>query len=200
MRGSKTILKGAALLSAVLMSACATVGTQTTTATADDASIAGLIKKVSLEDYQLGPGDSIRIIVYQEPDLSGTFAINTNGEVSLPLVGQVSAAGLTTKELASNVESQLSRGYVKDASVAAEVVTYRPYYIYGEVAKAGEYPYAANINVAKAVAAAGGFTYRAKKSFVYILRAGASQEVRVNVSHDVFIYPGDTVRVVERFF
>ncbi len=153
-----------------------------------------------LEDYQLGPADKIRLIVFGEPDLSGEFSVNARGQLSLPLLGEVDAAGLTVKELRQQVADDLSDGYVLDARVAAEVVSYRPYYILGEVDAAGEYPYSTGLSVMKAVAAAGGYTYRANKSSVFIKRVNTDEEVKYKVTPQLMILPGDVVRVGERFF
>jgi len=153
-----------------------------------------------LADYRLGPADKIRLIVYGEADLSGEFAINTRGQISLPLLGEVDAAGLTIDELRGNISQALAAGYLNDARVAAEIVEYRPYYILGEVGLPGEYPYSAGITVMKAVAAAQGFTYRAKKSSVYIKRADSDAEISVSLTQSLLVFPGDVVRIGERFF
>lgn len=153
-----------------------------------------------LEDYVLGPSDKVRLIVFNEPDLSGEFALNSRGQVSLPLLGDIDAAGLTVEQLAAKITASLSQGYINDARVAAEVITYRPYYILGEVAAPGEYPYSSGMTVIKAVAAAKGFTYRAKKSVVYVKRSGAAEEVKMKLTPDLVVLPGDVVRVGERFF
>ena len=80
------------------------------------------------------------------------------------------------------------------------MLTFRPYYILGEVAKPGEYPYSDGITVTNAVATAGGFSYRANRNFVYLKRATAAKEVRVKLTQDLKLSPGDTVRVGERWF
>ncbi|MBY0422392.1 MAG: polysaccharide export protein [Parvularculaceae bacterium] len=152
-------------------------------------------------EYLLGPGDKIRLIVYQEPTLSGEFEVNSAGKLSLPLLGEINARGETVGAIAASVSASLSNGYVRDARVAAEVIVYRPFYILGEVTKPGEYPYGAQeVSVLKAVATAGGFTYRAKRSFVYIKRADKDVEERFRLTPDLKVQPGDVVRVAERFF
>ncbi len=189
------------LLGAVLLLAIA--GCNSNPATTAQASAAEAVAEgASWDDYvyRLGPGDEIRLIVYQEPDLSGTFTINATGEVALPLVGAIEAQNLTIEEFSARVSEALSNGYLQDAQVAAEIVTYRPYYIYGEVTKPGEYPFGPGMNVVKAVAAAGGYTYRAKKTVVYIRRSGTDFEEKMTASAMTMIYPGDVVRVGERFF
>lgn len=158
------------------------------------------VSQNELLDYKLGPADKIRLIVYGEPDLSGEFSLNARGQVSLPLLGEIDAEGLTIDELRGKVAGGLAEGYVNDARVAAEVIEYRPYYILGEVGTPGEYPYSAGMTVIKSVAAAGGFTYRANKSVVYIKRANQDDELKVKLTPDLLVYPGDVIRVGERFF
>ena len=151
-------------------------------------------------EYRLGPGDTVSVKVFQEADLTGEYFVGPNGEISMPLAGSIQVAGLTTTELAAAVADRLSNGYIDDANVVAEIAKFRPYYIFGEVEDAGEYPYSAGLTISRAVATAGGYTYRAKKSFVYIQRAGSDKEEKVKVTFSSRIYPGDVVRVPERFF
>ncbi len=154
----------------------------------------------ALTDYKLGPSDRIRLIVYGEPELSGEFSINSRGEVSLPLLGEIPAAGATIDDLRAKIAAGLSEGYVNDARVAAEVIEFRPFYILGEVTRPGEYPYSTSMTAMKAIAAAGGFTYRARKSSVFIKRADEAEERKIELTPDLKIYPGDVIRVSERFF
>ncbi|MEM9015186.1 MAG: polysaccharide biosynthesis/export family protein [Pseudomonadota bacterium] len=193
-------LRRLALSIAVLMvAACASDGAQVVES-APDAEFSSAASALRIEDYKLGPSDKVRLIVYGEPDLSGEFAINGAGQISLPLLGEVDASGLTIEGLRGRIADGLSAGYVRDARVAAEIVTYRPYYILGEVKTPGEYPYSAGMSVMKAVAAAQGFTYRAKKNAVFIKRENSDTEEMVKLSNDVLVYPGDVIRVGERFF
>lgn len=153
-----------------------------------------------LIDYRLGPADKIRVIVFGEPDLSGEFSVNGRGQLSLPLLGDVGAEGRTIDEVRESIAAGLSEGYVVDARVAAEVIEYRPYYVLGEVGAPGEYPYSVGISVFKAVAAAEGFTYRANKSVVFIKRANGEEEMKYKLTPQLQVFPGDVVRIGERFF
>lgn len=152
------------------------------------------------ENYRLGTRDKLRINVYGEQDLSGEFFVDDTGHVQLPLVGQVTAAGLTVHQFLDEVKTALSDGYLRDPKVSVEVQTFRPFYIMGEVNKPGEYPYESGLTVRRAVALAGGYTYRANDSKVYIRHVGTTDEITVNVSSDERIAPGDIVRVPERLF
>lgn len=149
--------------------------------------------------YVLGAGDKLRLIVYGEPDLSGEFDVTGTGKVSLPLIGQVQAAGLTLDQFEKEVSDKLSQGYLTSPKVSAEVLNYRPFYIIGEVDKPGQYPYTSDMTVLNAVAVAGGFTYRANTDTVYITR-GKGGETQYQASQQVKVLPGDIVRVPERFF
>ena len=150
-------------------------------------------------DYTLGSGDKLRVIVYGEKDLSGEFDVSGAGNVALPLVGQVRAQGLTVSQFEKAVETALKQGYLNEPRVSVEVLNYRPFYIYGEVDKPGQYPYTNGMTVLNAVAVAGGYTYRAADDRVYITR-GKGDEVEYPASQAVKILPGDVIRVPERYF
>ncbi len=150
--------------------------------------------------YQLDTGDKLRIIIYGEDDLGGQYDIDGTGQVRLPLVGQVQAAGLTVRQFEQEVKAKLDQGYLKDARVSVEVSNYRPFYILGEVNKPGEYPYVNGMSVLTAVALAGGYTYRANESEVYIRRNVSKEEQSLVADPTTRINPGDIIRVPERFF
>jgi protein involved in polysaccharide export with SLBB domain len=151
-------------------------------------------------DYQLGTGDKVRVTVYGEDDLSGEFDIDGSGYVRLPLVGQVKAAGLSVHAFEGAVTEKLKAGYLKNPRVSVEITNYRPFYIIGEVNKPGEYPYVNNMTVLNAVALAGGYTYRASESEVYVRRNGSKDEAKEPADGTAKILPGDIVRVPERLF
>jgi len=150
--------------------------------------------------YQLGAGDKLRVTVFGEPTLTGEFTVGGNGEVSLPLIGDISAENATVSEFRDRVVASLKDGYLVDPRVSVEVLTYRPFYVLGEVTKPGEYPYTNGLTVLNAVATAGGFTYRANTRRVFIKhqREVAEREYPLTVATPVA--PGDTVRIGERFF
>ena len=148
--------------------------------------------------YQLGTGDQLRIIVFGEEDLSGEFQVDDTGAVSIPLVGDVTARGQTLRSFEAAVREKLTEGYLKDPRVSVQVLNYRPFYIIGEVENDGEYPFVSGMHVLNAVAVAGGFTYRANTSKVFITRG--DQEYEFIVKPDLRLEPGDVIRVPERFF
>lgn len=152
------------------------------------------------DDYRLGVADKIRIIVFNEETLSGEFSVSDSGTLSLPLIGDVQARGRSPREVVKDITAKLADGYLREPRVSLDVLTYRPFYIMGEVTKPGEYPYTNGLTVMNSVARAEGFTYRANKGKVFIKRAGETEERRYPLQADLRVYPGDTVRIGERFF
>lgn len=152
-------------------------------------------------EYKLGPGDKVRLTVFGEEQLSGEFLVGNDGSVAVPLVGEVRAGGLSPVAFQNAVEAKLTEtGMVKAPRVSADVVSYRPFYILGEVNKPGQYPYVIGMTLTKAVATAGGFTYRANGQTVYVTREGQTRETPLSMTAATWIGPGDTVRVGERMF
>ena len=153
-----------------------------------------------VEDYQLGVADKVRIIVFDEPTLSGEFTVNANGALSLPLVGDVPARGLTPTQLARQIRETLKGGYLLNPQVSIDVLTFRPFYILGEVNKPGEYPYSSGLTVDAAVAMAEGYTYRAQKKKLLIRHAGEEQAQKMELTPDLRVRPGDIIRIQERYW
>lgn len=166
-------------------------------ATADGAPVPTAAQSM---DYLLGPADKVRVTVYGEPTLSGEFFVTGSGLMSLPLIGEIKAGGLTVGQFQEAVQKSLSDGYLKEPRVSAEVLTFRPFYILGEVEKPGTYPYTSGLTVLNAVATAGGFTYRADKKNVYIKHIGETTEEKSGLTPSSVVAPGDTIRIGERFF
>lgn len=150
--------------------------------------------------YRLGAGDKVKITVFDEPDLSGTFSVSGEGKVSVPLVGDIQAAGLTAPQLQSALEATYRQGYLKDPKVNVEVLSFRPFYILGEVKMPGEYPYDNGMTVVKAVALAQGFTYRADQKRVFIKHLNEVKEEQIPLTSSQAVEPGDTIRIAERYF
>jgi polysaccharide export outer membrane protein len=151
-------------------------------------------------EYKLGPGDKVKVTVYGEPTLSGEFLVSTAGKISFPMVGEIDANGLTTREITTKLAAKLADGYILNPQVSSEVMTYRPFYILGEVNKPGEYPYTSDLTVIKAVATAQGFTYRANSRKFFIRHAGDVEEHEYPLGGNVYVQPGDTIRIIERHF
>lgn len=150
--------------------------------------------------YTLGSGDKLRVTVFGEEDLSGEFEVSGNGQISLPLIGEVEAGGKNLRALADVIEDRLQEGYLKDPKVSIDVLNYRPFYILGEVNEPGSYPYVSGMSVLNAVALGGGFTYRADKEDILIIRGGDESRKPEKATPETVVLPGDIVRVEERFF
>lgn len=151
-------------------------------------------------EYRLGAGDKVRVNVFGEEALTGEFLVGGSGKVSLPLIGEVQASGLTIAQLQDEIANALRQGFLNEPRVSAEVLNYRPFYILGEVNKPGEYPYTNNLTVLNAVATAEGFTYRADTRRVYIKRADGVGEQAFPLTTATQVAPGDTIRIGERYF
>nr|WP_295109937.1 polysaccharide biosynthesis/export family protein [uncultured Caulobacter sp.] len=189
-------------LAMLALTVCVAVGASTGQARAQQAAIGNTPVSASAQaaDYLLGPADKVRVTVYGEPSLSGEFFISGSGVMSLPLIGEIKAGGMTLGQFQGAVQKALSDGYLKDPRVSAEVLTFRPFYILGEVEKPGTYPYTAGLTVLNAVATAGGFTYRADKKNVWIKHNGETTEQKSELTPSIVVAPGDTIRLGERFF
>ncbi|MBB4200569.1 polysaccharide export outer membrane protein [Rhodoblastus sphagnicola] len=145
-------------------------------------------------------GDKLRVTVFGEDKLTGEYEVDPGGDVSLPLAGTVHASGLTKPELEQLLAKKFRNEYLKNPKVTVDVASFRPFYVLGEVQKPGEYPYKGNLNVLSAIAIAGGQTYRANNDKIMIQRAGEKEIRSYPLSISVPIYPGDLVRVPERYF
>lgn len=150
--------------------------------------------------YRLDAGDKLRVVVYGQEGLSNTYAIDAGGSITMPLIGAVAARGRTPAGLATEITAKLRKGYIRDPSVAVEIETYRPFFILGEVAAPGQYPYVPNMSVETAVAIAGGFSPRARRDRVTLTHTDNSGPMRVVVPLGTALSPGDTVLVGERWF
>ena len=191
----------AAMSMAVLAAVLAGCGSALQTITADTLAPAPVPAAISADDlYRLGPGDKLRVIVFGETELSGEFIVDDSGAIDLPLIGDVPATGATIGEFENRVVARFKDGYLRDPKISIEVMNYRPFFIIGEVRRGGEYPYKSGLTIQDAVAIAGGFSYRANQKTVYIRRAGENDEQGFDATRRVPIYPGDNVRIPERFF
>ena len=150
--------------------------------------------------YHLDAGDKLRVVVFGQEGLTNTYAIDAGGAITMPLIGAVAARGRTPAGLATEIAAKLRNGYIREPSVAVEVEAYRPFFILGEVAAPGQYPYVPNMSVESAVAIAGGFSPRAKRDSVTLTHTEATGPSRTIVPLGTAISPGDTVLVGERWF
>ncbi|MFD2183947.1 polysaccharide biosynthesis/export family protein [Rhodoplanes azumiensis] len=150
--------------------------------------------------YTLDAGDRLRVVVYGQDGLTNTYAVDAAGRITLPLIGGVSARGRTTSDLAKVIAGRLRDGFIREPHVAVEVEAYRPFFILGEVAFPGQYPFVAHLTAETAVAIAGGFTPRAYRTEIEITRPTPQGPVRLKGPMLTPVRPGDTVVVSERWF
>jgi polysaccharide export outer membrane protein len=150
--------------------------------------------------YRLDAGDKLRVVVYGQEGLTNTYAIDAGGAITLPLIGSVVARGMTPAGLAASITARLRNGYIREPSVAVEIESYRPFFILGEVAAPGQYPYVPNMSVESAVAIAGGFAPRARRDAVTLTHTDQRGSIRAVVPLGTPLSPGDTVLVGERWF
>jgi polysaccharide export outer membrane protein len=179
-------------------------GTKTTPAeeASHTAAVAGIVTASSR--YALGAADVIRVNVWKNNDLSQTVTIGPDGFISLPLLGDVHAAGLTADQLAKDLISKLT-SYVVNAQVTVSVVEIRSrqVFITGQIGKPGAYPLIVPITVLQLIAQAGGLNTFASRKGIFILRGttGNVQRLKFNytgaihgdVRQNINLQPGDTV-------
>jgi polysaccharide export outer membrane protein len=169
-------------------------------ANAADGEAAVAFARSSHGPYVLRPTDQVRVLVYNEPAISGDYVLDSSGTVSIPLAGRIKASGMTAAQLERVIVARLSAGLINDPKVNVQVATYTPFYIHGEVKRSGEFPYRPGLTVMDAVATAGGFTYRADERKAYVRRAGTNIEAVYPLDAKIPVYPGDNIRIPERFF
>lgn len=151
--------------------------------------------------YRIGAGDQLKITVFGEEALSNDYVVTSVGDIAFPLLGAIAVEGKSVEEATAFLTERLSSGYLNDPRVSIEVLNYRPFYILGEVNNSGEFAYRANLTATQAIALAGGYSFRADKGKVFIRRAGDTEERTYILKPDqpVWVLPGDTIRIGERF-
>jgi len=152
------------------------------------------------QSYTLDSGDRLRVVVFGQEGITGTYMVDADGNVSLPLIGAVPARGHTAHQLSSKIADRLKQGYVRKPHVTVEITAYRPFFILGEVTTPGQYPYVPNMTAENAIAIAGGFAPRADKHRVELTRNNATQRFKGEVPLNYPLRPGDTIVVKERWF
>ena len=152
------------------------------------------------QEYQLGSGDLLKVTVFNQEDLSGEYTVNGSGQISLPLIGTINAKNLTAKQVEQGIADKLKPDYLLNPRVSVQVLNYRPFYILGEVKEPKSYPYVDGMTYLNAVAIAGGYTYRAKKDHVLVIRMNDPQKRELTLNMDEKVLPGDVIHVEERFF
>ena len=151
-------------------------------------------------EYKLGLGDKLRVNVFNERDLSGEYQVSGSGVITMPLIGDVPAVGLTARELEKALVTKYQAGFLTNPSISVEVYSFRPFFVIGEVEKPGSYPTQEGITLLGAIATSGGFTYRANTKRIFLRRANEQTEYEVDPNQPIQVGPGDVIRVGERHF
>jgi len=151
-------------------------------------------------EYTLGTADKVRVQVFDEEDVSGEHEVNANGYISIPLIGEIKASGLSERGLAAAIAEKLRDGFLINPRVSVQVLNYRPFYIMGEVRQPGGYAYRNGMTVLNAVAVGGGFTYRADEDNIVVTRANDPGQKKQKVEIRTKVFPGDVIKVMERTF
>src|ERR1700756_1599405 len=130
-------------------------------------------------EYKIGPQDVLQIDVWKEPEITRTIPVRPDGKISLPLLSDVQAAGLTSLELASSISEGLKK-YLNNPQVTVTVteINSRRVYVTGEVGRPGALPLLPNMTVLQAVSSCGGFTQFAKIKKIYVLRQEDGKQVK----------------------
>jgi polysaccharide export outer membrane protein len=157
--------------------------------------------------YKIGPQDVLRIDVWKEPEISRSVPVRPDGKVSLPLLNDVQAAGLTAMELASVITEGLKK-FMNSPQVTVSVseINSRRVYVTGEVTRPGAYPLLPGMTVLQALTSAGGFTQFARIKKIYVLRTESGKQVKHPFNYNdvvkgqrsednILLVPGDTIVV-----
>lgn len=163
------------------------------------ASDVGSRGKAHDEKYVIGNDDVLAISVWKEPELTKSIPVRSDGKISLPLVGEMEAAGKTPMQLEQNIREKLTNFISSpEVTVIVQQVNSRKYNVLGEVSKPGSYPLTATTTIMDAIATAGGFRDFAKKSGVYVLRKTADgREGRLKFNYKDFIKGKDVAQNIK---
>jgi polysaccharide biosynthesis/export protein len=158
-------------------------------------------------EYKIGPQDLLRIDVWKEPEISRTVPVRPDGRISLPLLNDMQAAGLTPMQLSAAITEGLKK-YVMNPQVTVSVaeINSRRVYVTGEVTKAGAFPLLPSMTVLQALSGSGGFTQFAKLKGIYVLRMENGKQVKHPFNYktvvsgkapeqNILLQPGDVVVV-----
>ncbi|MEB0039874.1 MULTISPECIES: polysaccharide biosynthesis/export family protein [unclassified Pseudomonas] len=151
--------------------------------------------------YQLSSGDVININVFGESDLSfKEIRLTDAGTFSYPFIGEINAKGLTPTEVEKLITDKLKDGYLVAPRVSVSVLTYRQFYISGEVKLPGGYPFQPGLTLDRAIAVAGGLTERASDKRISIVRGTDPTRRSLKASLNTLVEPGDTITIEQGFF
>jgi polysaccharide export outer membrane protein len=157
--------------------------------------------------YKIGPQDVLKIDVWKEEQLTRTVPVRPDGKITLPLLNDVQAVGLTPMELAGVISDQLKR-FINGPQVTVSVteINSRRVYVNGEVTKSGAYALLPHMTVLQALSSSGGFTQFARIKNIYVLRTESGKQIKMpfnykeaisgkNVAQNIELQPGDVIVV-----
>ncbi|OCP16452.1 MULTISPECIES: polysaccharide biosynthesis/export family protein [unclassified Ensifer] len=156
--------------------------------------------EATIQPYRLDSGDRLRINVFEQAGLSGTYTVDQAGYVAFPLIGTVASRGHTLPELEGMIAAKLKQGYLRDPDVTIEVDRYRSVFIMGEVGQAGQYAYVPGMTIQNAIAVAGGFSPRANQASADVTRKINGRIITGRVPITDAVLAGDTIYIRERLF
>ena len=159
------------------------------------------------KDYVIGVQDVLSVVFWNAKELSSDVIVRPDGKISLPLLNDVPAAGMTPEALAAAIAKDAAK-FVRDpgATVIVKEIHSRKVYVIGEVAKPGSFPLGSEMTVLQAIGEAGGFLESAKKGDVVIVRNENGKERRYkfnyndfvkgkNIQQNIRLLPGDTILI-----
>ena len=155
--------------------------------------------------YKIGPQDVLQIDVWKEPEITRSIPVRPDGKISLPLLNDIQAAGLTAMELAANIREGLEK-YLTNPQVTVIVsqINSQRVFVTGEVARSGAMPLLPGMTALQALSSAGGFTQFARTKGIYILRTQNGKQEKIPYDYkdvlkgkkeDVALQPGDVIVV-----
>ena len=195
----KLVTATALILFAVANSAYAQDAQKTPVVTGATAKPAPEAKPGTAEEYRIGAQDLVRIDVWKEPDISRTIPVRPDGKISLPLMNDVQAAGLTAMELAASIREGLTK-YITNPQVTVTVteINSRRIYVTGEVMRPGAQPLLPNMTALQALTSSGGFTQFAKTKNIYVLRTEDGKQVKHPFNYKAVLdgkHPEDNIQL-----
>ncbi|NNE21012.1 MAG: polysaccharide export protein [Rhizobiales bacterium] len=153
-----------------------------------------------MNGYRVGAGDRLNVRVLDQRELTGQYLVDGAGNISMPLIHTIRVAGLSAPQIEHLIVGRLKNGYLRSPSVSVQVTDLRPFFILGEVQRAGSFPYQAGMTVQNAIALAGGYSPRANQDKVLLTRKTIEGTSTNRVPVTTSVYPGDIVFIRERWF
>ncbi|TLG79371.1 polysaccharide export protein [Methylocystis sp. B8] len=150
--------------------------------------------------YTAAAGDRLRVAVLGQRELSKNYLVDRAGRIAFPLIGFVKVQGLSAAAVERVIAARLRDGYIRDPKVTVQIVAFQPFFVLGEVARAGQYSSVENMTVRSAIAAAGGFKPGAYEGGAHLTRLIDRRPVTACVTLDVPVRPGDTITVLQDAF